>query len=257
MSLATILAEIKKLKPFADEDITNGPRETYAGREGRRRNAREQLKLFKEQYIEELRKTALFIVVSGAGKDEFAEVAKNEFGCFTTDPESFYKEIANGMPEELYKGKVSTANLFDIMSRHLEDRASEMQITGYPQLFMKQQYSRAIKGREDFVSLVKQAINEQVGSEIVGIHAIRSLVDSAITLEHNSKVTPIVMPTDDENFALDLSKNLGRIGSMVFLVAAGKGAKVVRTKTGAFTLKDVTKESVEGTLTNIRKLYKK
>lgn len=257
MSLASILEEIKKVKPFADEDITEGPRETYAGREGRKRNARDQLKRFKEQYIDELRKNAVFIIVSGTNKDQFAELAKGEFGCFLSDSEAFYKDLANRLPEELYKNKSPTANLFEIMGRHLEDKANEMQLMSYPQLVMKQQYRRVVDGREDFASLIKQAINEQVGSEIVGINAIRNIADAAIEVGHSSKITPIIMTTDDENFALDLNKNLGRIGSKVFLVAAGKGAKTVRSITGAFALKEVTKESIENTLANIKNLIKR
>jgi hypothetical protein len=256
MSLSQVLEEIKKVKPLADEDITNGPRETYSGREGRQRNAKERLKTLKEQYIDELRTSAVFILVLGSAKDQFAELATTEFKCFSADPEGFYKDLANRLPKELYDNKTPGANLFDIMGRHLEDKANEMKILGYPQLIMKQQYHRAINNKEDFVGLIKQAINEQVGSEISGIHVVRSLADTAIEADHGSKLTPIVLTTDDEALALDLNSTLGRIGSRSFLVVAGKGSKSVRSKEGAFVIKEVSKENVENVLTNVSSLCK-
>jgi hypothetical protein len=256
MSLSNILEQIKQVKPFADEDISNGPRETYAGREGRKRNAVTQLKDLKDQYTNELRATAVFLLVCGSAKDQFSEVAQTEFKCFSADPEGFYKDLANRLPEELYKNKTAAGNLFDIMGRHLEDKANEMQIIGYPQLIMKQQYQRAINTKEDFVNLIKEAVNEQVGSEITGIHALQSIVDKAIDLNHGSRITPIVMSTDDEKLALDLESTLDRIGARSFLIVAGKGAKAVRGTEGAFTVKEVNSETVKNTLTNVSNLCK-
>jgi hypothetical protein len=60
MSLSKVLEQIKQVKPFAEEDISVGPRETYQGREGRQRNAIGQLKDLKDQYTNELRTTAVF-----------------------------------------------------------------------------------------------------------------------------------------------------------------------------------------------------
>ena len=256
MSLSKTLEEIKVYKPISEENLMDGPRETYAGREGRKRNATSRLAELKERYIDELRLSALFILVSGSGKAQFAEVAKNEFKCFTADPEGFYKDLANRLPKELWVQKTPAANLFDIMGRHLEDKANEMKIIGYPQLIFHSKYQKACNGLEDFKNLIKEAINDQVGSEITGLHIIRAIVDEAIEANHGGKVTPIVLATDDEKLALDLKSTLGRIGSRAFLVAAGKGAKTVKSTEGAFTVKEITNESVENILTNIRKLVR-
>lgn len=256
MSLQKTLEQIKVLKPIANEDISQGPRETYAGREGRKRNAVIQLKDLKDKYIDELRLSSVFIIVAGSSKDQFAEIAKTEFKCFTADSEGFYKDLANRLPPELYNQRTPPANLFDIMGRHLEDKAQEMGIIGYPQMVFHSKYQKACNGKEDFVSLIKQAINDQVGSEITGLHVIRAIADEAVEVEHGGRITPIVLTTDDEKFALDLKSTLGRIGSRAYLVAAGKGAKTVRSTEGAFTVKEATKENVENVLTNIRKLVR-
>jgi hypothetical protein len=256
VSLQKTLEQIKVQKPLAEEDINQGPRETYSGREGRKRNAVNRMKDLKEEYIDELRTSAVFVIVCGSAKDQFTETAKTEFKCFTADPEGFYKDLANRLPVTLYNQKTPPSNLFDIMGRHLEDKATEMKIEGYPLMVFKAKYQRHCEGKEDFVQLIKEAINDQVGSEIAGLHIIRGIADEAIEKEHGGRLTPIVLATDDEKFALDLKGNLGRIGSRAFLVAAGKGAKTIRTTEGAFTVKEVTNENVENILTNIRKLIR-
>jgi hypothetical protein len=45
MSLQTVLAEIKKVKVFADEDTSTGEASTLNARRGRKNQAVEQLKL--------------------------------------------------------------------------------------------------------------------------------------------------------------------------------------------------------------------
>lgn len=254
MSLSKTLEQIKVQKPMAEEDISQGSRETYAGREGRKRNAVVQLKQLRETYAIELRSSALFIIVSGSGKEDFANIAKNEHKCFTADPEGLYKDLADRLPPALYEQKTPPSNLFDIMGRHLEDELTEMNIEGNLQLVFSSKYQRACNGKEDFKNLIKEAINDQGGLIVAGEHIVRSLVDEAIAVNHGQRLTPIILATDDEKLALDLKGTLGRIGSGAFLVAAGKGAKVIKSTEGAFTVKEVNNESVENILTNIRKL---
>jgi hypothetical protein len=256
MSLNKIIEEINQLKPVLAEDISSGPMETYSARQGRQRNAKERMKLLKEEYINELRTSSVFIFVAGSEKEKFSELATNQFNCFSADAEGFYKDLANRIPQELYANKTPAANLFDIMGRHLEDKANEMQIVGYPQLIMKQHYFRSLSGKEDFVGLIKQAINEQVGSEIAGIHAVRSIVDNAITANHSSRITPIILCIEDQDLALDLKATLSRIAAKSALVVAGKGAKALRSTEGAFLVKEVTQEAVESCLKNISNLCK-
>lgn len=256
MSLQKTLEQIKVFKPLAEEDISQGPRETYSSREGRKRNATSKLKELREDYAIKLRQSAIFVLVAGSAKDEFVELAKNEFKCFTADPESLYKDLADRLPPALYDQKTPPANLFDIMGRHLEDEIIEMNIDGNLQLVFHSKYQRACSGKEDFKNLIKEAINDQGGLVIAGEHIIRSLVDEAIATGHGQRFTPIILATNDEKLALDLRGTLGRIGSGAYLVAAGKGAKTIRSTEGAFTVKEVNNQTVETTLTNIRKLVR-
>lgn len=257
MSLQTVLEEIKKLKPFAEEDVDAGPVDTLSGRRGRKHQAQERLKVLRREYITDLMKSSVFIVASGVGRDEFAKIATENFGFFSADPEEFYRDLASRISPSLYSGKESVSNIFDVLGRYLEDKAMELGIIGYPQLIFKQQYRKAINSAAEFQELVKQAVNEQLGTEIVGIQAVNSLVDKAIAKGHSDKITPIVLATGDEQLALDLVKDLERLTSRVFLTVTGKASKGLKAVEGVLTLKEATPETVEQTLTTIKKSLKK
>lgn len=252
MTLTKIIEEINKVSVFANEDTDSGPMETLNTRRGRKARSVESLKSLKEEYTSELMRSAVFMVVTGQSRDAFTSTAAENFGCFTADSEAFYRDLADRMPTSLYQGKESVSNLFNILGRHLEDKALEMKILGYPQLIFKQQYQKAINSKDEFVQLIKQALNEQVGAELVGINAIRSIVDLAIARKHADKTTPVVLNTLDEKLALDLIPALERLTSKVFLVFAGKVSKQMKTYEGAVILKDVDVDAVKQALASIR-----
>lgn len=258
MSLSKVLEEIKKVKPHADEDCEVGPIETLNGRRGRKRAAIEQLKTLKRQYTDELRRSAAFILVTGSARDSFTNIATQEFKCFSADPEAIYKELANRISPALYQGRDTVGDLFDVLGRHLEDKAGEIGIVGYPQLIFKQQYRRNISNKEEFAELVKQALNEQVGGEIVGINAVHTLTNEAIERNHSARVTPIILSSSDEKLVVDLSSSLERLTSRVFVVTAGKSSKAIKASVpGVISIKEPTNESVEQALTTISETIKK
>lgn len=251
MTLAKTLEEIKKVKQFAEEDVENGPIETLSGRRGRKNQAVETLKRLKREYKQELISSAAFIVVTGEKREAFTSTAVESFKCFAVDPNAFYEDLSGRIPSALYTSKESVSGLFDVVGRHLEDKASELDIIGYPQLIFKEQYRVALKTKEDLTALIKRAINEQVGAEIVGLQSVTSLVDKAINSDHDASITPIVLTTDSDQLALSLKNSLGRLHPRgVFLVVAGKGTKALKATEGVTTIKDPTKETVEQTLTS-------
>lgn len=252
MSLNKVIEQIKSAKVFAEEDVNSGPVETLNGRRGRKNQAIEQLRILKNQYKTELMESAAFIIVTGEKREAFQYTAAEEFKCFVTNPNEFYEDLARRIPTSLYQGKESVSGLFDILGRHLEDKAGELGIVGYPQMIFRQNYRSVLKNKEDLVDLVREAINDQVGPEIVGIQAINSLLNTAIDKEHAAKVTPIILSTDNDELALYLEKSLDRLHPRgVFLVVAGKGSKTLRATKGALLVKDPTPESVEQTLKTI------
>lgn len=258
MSLSKVIEQIKAASVYAKEDVNSGPIETLNGRRGRKNQAIEQLRVLKNQYKTELTESAAFIIVTGEKRDAFTSAAVESFNCFSADPNDFYVDLARRIPAALYQGQESVSGLFDVLGRHLEDKASEIGIVGYPQMIFRQGYRTVLKSQEDLVDLVRQAINDQVGPEIVGIQAINSLLDKAIEKEHGAKVTPIILSTGDETLALKLEESLDRLRPRgVFLVVAGKGSKSLRATEGVLLVKDPTPESVEQTLKTISGATKK
>lgn len=259
MSLSKLVEQIKSVKVFANEDVNSGPIETLNGRRGRKNQAIEQLRVLKNQYKTELTESAVFIIVTGEKREAFTASAVENFKCFYANPNAFYEDLATRIPASIYQnGRESVSGLFDVLGRHLEDKAGELGIVGYPQMIFRQGYRTTLKSYEDLVDLIRTAINDQVGPEIVGIQAINSLLNAAIDSEHSAKVTPIVLSTEDETLALKLESSLARLHPRgVFLVVSGKGSKTLRAIDGVLTVKDPTPENVETTLKTISGATKK
>lgn len=257
MSLQSVLTEIKKVKPFAEEDTSTGEPATLNARRGRKNQAIEQLKRLKRDYKQQLMLNTVFIVSVGSEREEFAKIASEDFGLFVADPEAFYKDLAGRVAPVLYLGKEGVSNIFDVLGRHLEDKMMELDINAYNQLLFKAGYAQKINSQEEFTQLVKKAINDQIGSEIAGIQAIESLVDQAIEKNHADKITPVVLTTGDIEFAMSLVKDLLRLSTNVFLTVTGESDKNLKSSEGVLVLKDSTKKSVEQALKQIRKESKK
>lgn len=253
MSLKSILNEIEANRQNAEMDVLMGSPDTMVGRVGLKRAAEEAIKRARLQYTKELMASTVFIVVMGTARDSFTNVACNEtFGCFQSDPEAFFKDIVSKINPSLF-GRESAKHLFNMVTNILEDKMLELDINSYNMLQFNDRYNAAANKAEDFVPLVRNAVIDQVGSEIVGVNAIHSIVDEAIKKGHSAVVTPVVLNTGDERFALDLKKNLHRIGSKAFLVVAGKASKSFTSGTEFLTnVKHVSEESVGEALTNIR-----
>lgn len=256
-TLAKVLEEMKKVQPFALEDTDSGPNETIGARRGRKRAALETLKMLKSQYSDILLRSSVFILTVGSEREAFEKIATTEGNCLLSKAESFFDDLANRVHPTLYAGKNPGANLFDVVGRHLEDKARELGMTEYPQLIFKAQYMRMITTPQEFAALLKQAVTEQVGGEVVGINAVRALTETAIAKEHDRTVTPIVLSTEDQKFAVELIPHLERLTPRVFLVVAGKAPKQLKSMQGAIVLKDGSAESVESALTQIKNRLKK
>lgn len=257
MSLKSILEEINKAQKIISEDLSSCPLETLNGKRGKQRQAKEQLKILKRDYLKELRNTALFILVNGSDKELFCKTASESIPCFVENPKTFYIDLAKRIPRELYQNKTAVSNLFDILGRHLEDKMNELDIFEYNQLLFKSEYHMAIKDVNDFVRLIQRAVNEQIGTEIVGIQALYSVLDETIKNQHVGAITPILLPISDQNLIYSLLADIPMIGSKVCLINAGKSSKNLQSVKGSFNIKDVNAETVKEALSSIKNLIKK
>ena len=254
MLLSKILEQIKVNQEHANAPLEREPVSTYTGRLGRQQRAKESLKDLKRDYRKALRESALFMIVAGSAKDEFASIVTNDtFKLFAADPTDLYKDLANRVNPSLYQGSHNNQDIFEILGRHLEDKAMELGVTEYPQPTFKQEYRRNITSKDGVVQLATDVINQQVGAELAGLNAIFTLTDKAIAANHSSKTTPIVLTVGSDQLALDLLAALPRLTKNVYLVVAGKASKALKSVPGALLIKEVTEESVGHTLATIKK----
>lgn len=257
MTLNELLLKIKEVQPLADEDVSTGPVETLRGRIGRKDQATFALKELKSAYERELRRTAAFILVVGDKREEFTKLATENFKCFSTNPENFFSDLVNRIPATLYLGKEDIQNIFHVLGRHLEDKMINLGITEYPQLIYTQEYHRHCSNREEFLTLVKQAISNKIGGELVGVQAAHDLTDVAIAQNNSAKYTPILLTTGDERFTLKISQDLGRISNRVFVVAVGNLASDVLKGEDVLRVEEPNAASVKKALKTISDSIKK
>lgn len=257
MNLNRILEEINKNKPFAEEDVDSGPIETLTARRGRRNQAVEQLKRLKREYRRELLNNAVFIIVTGSDRDAFVSTAVENGKFLSIDPEEFYRDLAGRVSPQIYAGKMLNASVFQTLSHHLEDKALELDLISYPQIIFKSEYNTITNNQEDLINVVKRAVNEQMGAEIVAMQATHSLTDAAIDKNQGGKLVPILMPATDEKLAKDMLTAFNNAKISAFLVVAGKGAKDLRNLEGVVVTKTVNTENVENALNTIKNNVKK
>lgn len=213
MSLSDTMNQIKKIKVVAETEVLEQPRETLGGRLSRQTRAKEDLKGLTEKYRQELLRSAVFILVSGSGNKEFVKIATDALGFFQANANQVYSDIAGQVSPQLYAGKESNPGLMDVVSRVLENKALEIGVTGYPMIKFRQEFRRKISDRTDFEALLKQILNAQVGTELVGAQAVKSILTDAIEAEHSGKTTPILLAVGEDDS--DLSEGLRRISSNV------------------------------------------
>jgi hypothetical protein len=257
MALDTTIQKIKELKTIAETEVTEHPVETLRGRRGQQIQALEQLRDLRISYRRDLLNTAMFFVVLGSERKTFEQITtQKKIGFFSADPEEFFADLSRRVAPALYAGKESVSNVFDVLGRHLEDKANELDIVGYPQLIFRESYVSTLSNEKDFAKLVRRAVNEQMGSEVVGVQAVNSILDKAIDKGHSSKTTPIVLSTDDVEFALKLSLDLQRLTSRVFLVQAGTLDVGSLNPQEAFLIPEVNAASVKEVLAQINSAIK-
>ena len=262
MSLTQILKQLNEARPNAEMDLNMVDPNTYRARVGLKQAAIQSMKYLTLDYRNEVMKTVAFIVVTGSAKDSFTELATTDtFGCLSADPDQFFADLTSRINPTLF-GREGLRQLFNIAGNILEDKALELDLGSYNMLQFSEKYNRGVKTADDFKQIIKEAINDQVGSEIVGISAVHSIIDKAIKKGHTATTTPILLTTDDEKFALDLATNLRRrklsdgtfrgLTKNVFLVVAGKASKSLPSVEGLVSVKKVSEESVAEALSELR-----
>lgn len=249
MSLQNTMSEIKKVSHYANEEVAEMPRETLGGRMARQRKAQEELRMLTETYRQELLASSVFILVTGSERDQFLKTATEDFKFFTADADQFYADIADTLSTDLYVGKESSSNLLDVVSRVLENKALEVGIVGYPMLTFRQEHRRFINGKEDLIELIKEIVSTQIGAEVVGAQAAKTILSNAIASGHDANTTPVLLSVSGEKSLVDTAAGLERITRRVYVITAGK---TEITHKNAIEVESVSKKSVEKALRILR-----
>lgn len=237
MSLQRIMNEIKKTKQFANEEVLDEPRETLGGRLSRKRKAQADMRSLTEEYRIELLRSAVFVLVTGETHEQFVKIASEEMKFFSADVNQFYSDIASQVSPQLYDGKESNPNLLDVVSRVLETKALEVGILGYPMIMFKQEHRRVIRGKSEFISLVKQIISAQMGTEVIGIQAAKSILNKAIDMGHDAKTTPILLSVSDETELKQLIVGLSRLTKSIAIVRSNIEATTTSVRSALASVK--------------------
>jgi hypothetical protein len=252
--LELLIKDIQTKNTIATSDPGSDPnsRRTRLGQISR---AKEDVAEMTSQYREELSRRAAFILVTGKQADLYSQLASGDlFGCFSVNPESFYEDLVNKIPERLYLNQPSSPSLFDHLGVHFEDRALEIGVLGYPALLFEAKYKKTLKSKEDMLNLTKRAFNDKVGGEVVAVDAIARITDKAVALEFSSKVCPIVLATNDVELVKELEQGIKRtLTDRVFVVATGTKIDKSISSIAFDKIKTVDEKSVEENLLKIRK----
>jgi len=246
------MEQIKKTKAVAEQDPGTDVN-TRRVRLGKISQAKEQLKSLYMDYRKEIMANALFMIASGPEGEKFAKSATKYFDCFSFQADDFYSSILEKVPSRIYMNKNASREFFEHLAARFEDRAVEVDITSYQPLYFEAKYKRLIASEEAALDMTKRAINEKVGSEVVGLDAIEKVSIQSVNQDYAGKVVPIVLYTEDETLTQELIGGLARITKNLFLITAGKTENESLTNKSINSITKVTKKSVEETLVRIKK----
>ena len=218
-SFDTLIKEIEKNKVIANTDITKNidPR-TYTTKLGHVKRAKQNLEDLFLEYRKEAMKRAVFILAKGSQSKSFVDIAKSEYGCFSVGADEIYEEIISKVNERYYDDQTSSPALFDILMSSFNDICDEVGIIGYPAVLFESKYKRRLKNKKDLLKLTKEAFNDKVGSELVGIYAVDKASQEAVNEGYNGKTIPIIITSKDNSLMKELSSGLKKLNSNVFEV---------------------------------------
>lgn len=246
--LEDVLKEIKENKTIAEQDLSAVDPRALPYKKGIVNRAKENLEELYVKYKNEILKRAIFILVTGDSDESFAQTAE-EFGCFTLDAKTLFKEITDKLDPQLYLDKNLNASVFDIVGNILEDKMKEMDIVSYNAVIFDQKLQRHVRSKQEMVDVVKDAINLSVGTEVVGLDALERVTKEAVNKEYKSKTVPILLHSKDETFICNLSDYMRKLNPRVVRVAAGKTESAnINPLT---TVEEITKENVKEALKKV------
>jgi hypothetical protein len=236
-SLKDIMEDIQKTKKIAElkpsTDVNVRRMQT-----GNIMQAKEKLKDLYMQYRKSVLANAVFMVAVGSLSSKLAKKSKKDFGTYSFSAEEMISSIVDQIPKPLYENKLGSRALFDHVMARFEERAMQIDIIGYTPILFKQEYKKIIKDKKELIDMLKDAFAKTVGLEVIGLDAIEKTSSIAVEEKFEGKVVPILLNTEDEEYALKLIKDLSRLSPKVILIKAGKTSSEYDTQFTIDTIND-------------------
>lgn len=254
MNLEQLAEEIKINKSFAEEVIDGGNPQTLNNRLGRKESAKRRLEDLYVVYKKELNGKILSVLVTGSEAEEFANIAETTGNMYKASADNVYEDLVGRLNPVLYSGTESTAAIIETISRHVYDKAQELDLLEYPELYYKSKYARKISSKEEALALTKEVINTELGSAFAAYDVLEQVTRKAINAFFAGKVLPVVVVLKESSLTNELKEGLKSIGT-VFTVLAGEGsieADFKIEKTDQKSVINILKQ-INGTLNNKKK----
>lgn len=221
-TLQKLMVEIQKYKNVVNtkpsEEATASVRRMQ---EGNVRQAKEQLRDLYHRYRKSMRDNSLFMVVVGSTQDKFAEKARKDYGTYTFAADELLTILVDQIPTQLYTNQYMTRALLDFVNAKFEDRAMEIDIVSYNRIIMKNEYKKPIKDKQDLIKQLRPIFTKTIGGEVFGLDAIAKTAHIAVNEGFDGKVIPMLLKTEDVEFATQLAQDLKRISKNVKLIQSG------------------------------------
>lgn len=222
-SFEALIKDIEKNKTIANTVIENPDPKTYTTRLGKQKRAKQNLDDLFLEYRTEVKNRAVFILTKGKQSQSFIDIAISEdFGCFEVSADDLFAEIAGKVDKRYYDNQTSSPALFDILMSSFNDIADDIGIIGYPAVLFGKQFSRRLTSKEDLIQLTKEAFNEKVGSDLVGLYAIDKVSRKAVNEGYGGTTIPIIIHTEDKELTEELNSSLLRVSKNVFKISTTK-----------------------------------
>ena len=251
-NLQNILKEIKKNSDIVKAEVLEGENTTRVAKD-RQTNAKRRILDLQVDYRNALLARTVFIVLYGPDAKELAKIAENDFGSYAADAESVFNRIADEIPAILYLNKSSSPSLFDVIAHALEGVAAEAGVSEFNSIqYKSSRDAKILKSKDDLKEVIKHTIVNQVGSELLAVHAVTATFMKALETEFDGKVYPVVMYTPDANYAKALVNDIHKhlINHETYTITTSETEKVTKN---TIVLDKVSKESVKSALTSIKK----
>ena len=240
MEFKDLLEAVKKAKLASEGDGGTDPR-TRNARLGIARRAQEDLLGLFNDYKNEVRRRIVFILPTGAGASKFADLSVKEFGCFSIDAEGIYKDSIKNINPVLFTNSPFNPSLLETAVNYFQDVADDIGLISYPMVLYKNVYARTLKNQQELLDVVKEAFNNDIGSEVVGYYAIHKAASQGIEEGFAGKIMPVILTTEDMRLIESLEQNLKIITNNIFVVDSKD---------------DISEKDIEKTFIKIKKTIK-